>query len=713
LSDNTNTDRLREKTMKRNLFKSLLLIGSAFAITACSDDVYVDGEEVLPGRESDEICFMVSDKYASRGGSDDGSHRVGGAFFYNADKTDSIYVSLTVAEQGNGAASRAGGITEEGYNPLCMTCLKCTAEGKSYYFSNIKFSKDASGRWVSDPPYRWLDEYTHFNFYGYAPADANGVTYINDEQTWQPKLDYRVPTDVTLQSDIIYNSTTQEFIANENRAIAISMKHALANIAFRCGNGMAAGTIDKVTIKNVSGHGTLNLTDGRWTLDPASATDFSATIGKVSADNLDITTDTDMTYFMLMPGCNSEATTVGIEFTKSTGETETYTAPLTTTWEAGKQYMYTVTIDPDFNIIVDPKPQDAHYVICKATVAVANLQPGQQWEMKATASDGAKVTLLHQLDKFQQQGFWIDRVLFQANNSTASIDKGSARGEPTLEGAGSGDVYIFLPENVSRTDDRTITLSMNVKGSDNIVTEQTIRQVCPAWTDGGFGWEQFENDPTATWGFLWNRTVTYRKKDIWLNLLIYGPMVNDLVTKHNAGGYAKVTNYGFGDRTKIVIDYTKLNNLGDISIVNDNGLPNTRELYNKAGSATTGSLEQAMNDLVSRGVFSMTSDVGTLDDITSAAMGYILLKNKYDLLQIEKRDGNDVGITESPVLAQEGIMWYLPAIDEFGYPPTVGDQLNGTYWSSNPDPNNNANALTNNGSFGRMSQGIQVRACRR
>jgi len=262
---------------------------------------------------------------------------------------------------------------------------------------------------------------------------------------------------------------------------------------------------------------------------------------------------------------------------------------------------------------------------------------------------------------------------------------------------------------------------MKVAGSDKVVVEKTFIQLHPDWTDGGFGWEQIENDPEVAWGFLWDRKVTYRKVNEGLNRLIYGKMVEDLVTQYNASEYTIVSNTGFGQRTKIEIDYTKLNDLSSLEKELDfqNGLQNTKSLYSFAGGAVTGNLEQAIKNLAPGldfwlivwyrrcGEFEVIQETGK-NNSSSAALGYILRKNKYNWVRIEKIDEDKVDITEVPVINVEDIVWYLPAKEQFQSVPKQRPLI-GDYWSSNPD--GQGNAFTREGSAGRM-EARKVRACR-
>jgi len=681
--------------MKQYLFKSILALGAAAVIIGCSEEVYPGDEEKTPGRDSDKICFVVFENSTSRGGSPQ-SRRCGGAFIFNG--KDSLYLSLTVSGQ-DMPDTRGATIADD--SPLRMTCLKRTSEGNSYYFSNVMFSKVASDVWESNPEYWWLDENTHFKFYGYAPADAKGATYIADEATWQPKLDFTVPANATDQSDLVYhdnyneeNRVEIEYVANDNRIVPLTMKHALACVGFRTGTGMANGKITKVTLTDVVTHGTLNLTKGEWTLDETTIGDVSASIGKQTADGLPINTDADNTYFMLLPGCNTNATTVTIDFEGSNGVSSTYTGtfPADTQWAAGNRYTYTITIDPDLNFELVPSIQDAHYVIAHAKISATNMQPNQEWEVTATADDGADVSLLATLNEYQKLGFWTDRDMFQADGSDTASPRGSARGSESLSGTGDSDIYVFIPENFSEKN-RTITLDIHVKGSDRTLATATFQQHHPDWTGAGFGWEQIEDDE-GQWGFNWNRKVTYKATSLpIINSIIFG--IIRLI--YNARNY---TSLGWAS---ITIDYSVLNSLNGVTVTDDDGLQNTRNLYGYSGGATTGNLERVLD-----GLNNVTKTESGNNNVTSAALGYVMRKNRYDLLTRETTEGGQTITTTSPVISTEDIVWYLPAKDQMKSSPTEVP-LNGTYWTSNPD--GAQNAFTNNGSDLR-SELHKIRACR-
>jgi len=246
---------------------------------------------------------------------------------------------------------------------------------------------------------------------------------------------------------------------------------------------------------------------------------------------------------------------------------------------------------------------------------------------------------------------------------------------------------------------------MKVAGSDKVVVEKTFIQLHPDWTDGGFGWEQIENDPEVAWGFLWNRVVTYEGRgSYWVLFYIFDMyFIDQYIARYNASAY--VTRKWLSVET--TVDYRKLNNLDDLKLSSVDGLENTVKLYNFGGAATTGAIENALNSLSAIKIKSSQGD----NNMTSAALGYVLKKNKYNLLKIEKKDGSNIQIAESVLIDVDNIKWFLPAKDQLLYPPIQGDPWIGEYWSSTPDENSEDNKIfTSSGSAGRMEV-RKIRAC--
>lgn len=563
---------------------------------------------------------------------------------------------------------------------------------------NDLYERSGSGIFHSSAVRYWTDDAEKkVDFYAYAPYAPRGLVLPDSKAS--TTLAYTVPADAAEQCDLML-AARKGLAGNYNQTVDLSFRHLLAGVKVVFPYLPAGASVQSVSFSGLRSSATLDMSaeTPAWTLADQTA-DFTASPG----DGGELT-------FMMLP---QRAANVTLSVTLQTASgTVTHSRTLESLeWQMGKITTYRISvIDFTLDITNVPETQDAHYVICSAEVEAANLPAGrQQWTLTASASDGADVTIAAELNGYQKNGFWTDRILFQADGTTTLEDRGSARGASSLTAEGSRTVYLFLPENTG-DEDRTVTLTLEIVGIDGGKSVKTFVQRCPDWS-GSFGWEQDESDnPAATWGFLWERKVTYRKHNYYWNWLIYGPMAEDLRTQYNATGYAKVSNTRMFQYTTIAIDYSSLNDLSGRNLSESDGLQNTQELYRFSGGASTGNFEQAIKNLASRGengVFDVISESGE-NNMTSAALGYILRKNRYNLVQIEKKDGSDVVVSESPVINVNDIVWYLPARTQFADAPAE-TPLSGEYWSSTPD--GNETAFTNTGSRGRMET-WKIRACR-
>jgi len=704
--------------MKQHFIRHLGMAVLVTVCVSCADGLLVDEPEVVPRSMSDRICFIVEES-SPHGNRSDGCRR-GGAFITDITGADSLYLYMAVSDIQPVKNSRATHITTDDY-ALRISCVRRRESNVyDYYFANTQYTKNNEGVWVSDPEYLWLDANTSFKFYGYAPAVIQGATFIRDTETWEPKVDYTVPVNVTSQTDLLYSEPMARdswIIATPRPAVSLKMRHTLACIGFKTGKDMAAGTINKVTIRNAVEQGTLNLADGSWTLNNNALTDFYADFGLASSDRAELTADAAQTYFMLLPGSNIDATTVEIDFTAANGTNTVYTGRLVGDWEAGKQYMYNITINPDLDITVTPETQDAHYVISKAHVSGANMQDGQQWTLTATADDGADVTLSTELNEFQQQGYWIDEI---REPGKAPVP---ARGTSTLTGQGDRDVYIFLPENAGRNN-RTITLKLTFSGSDKVFAERTFEQVCPAWVDT-FGWEQMDESRAYQYGFNWARIAYYGYTyNFRAGQRAY---ISSIITDNNAGNYANIDTFWgrTGLRFMIVIDYTKLSNLSGQADSHEDGWSNTRQLYALGGTGAIGSFESTVANIYKTEVGHLNEKAFRLGDgtygeppapkgenkVLTPAAGACLLKNRWYLIKTVSDEG-DVGYV--PLIEEKDIVWYLPAVEQFNtLPANVIDPIDKSlYWSSTAGTTNTQAYMGNNTQAERLSE-HKIRACRK
>jgi len=740
---------IKKETTAMNWYKRFTLYSVALAalllLGACSDEGPID--DAIPA-SGDAISFGIVSGEGSRAAAGaqsaagSGTQSVaalaaqsGGRFMLRSSETaDSLYVRTAVSDFPPSAAdTRAALVAADNFYTAFHVLAHWKANGTwvdSFFYMDVDVNKSGNV-WstAANDPYYWPGAQHALKFYAYAPADAP-FTSKPAKPSDGLKLGYTVdPANAASQRDLVV-ATPAETPGDHNQPQELQFSHICTAVRFVMGSDLQPGKFTKVELKGVRNSGTYDLETGKWELDVTKTGDFtqafaegSATTDGTTAPGTAITPAGEATFLML-PQELPEGAKITIYFQDDvTGTERSVEASLAgRVWPEGKQVTYTLTVQPGFSFELTEQPTiDAHYTIHKTKLKVTGVAEGKAWTV--TADNDVSIIRQEKMNAFAQAGFWTDRLIDENGG-----DLGSARGTKELEGTGSDEngilIALFIPENAGNAE-RKITLKIKF---DDYSEEQVavdpieLTQLCPAWTSDGFGWEQIESDYSkATWGFHWDRVVTYQKKNAWWNLLIYAPMINNLVTQYNADSYTDVSRtsvYGWPlydtDTTPgvtIKINYSLLNSLSNVTFDDKNGLQNTTNLYEFSGAASTGNLEQAIKNLASRGengVFNVIQESGT-NNMTSAVLGYILRKNKYNLKQIEKTDGGNVVVSESAVI--DKIVWFLPAKDQLSVMPTETPQtpLTGPYWSSNPD--GDANAFITNGSRGRMED-CMFRACR-
>ena len=202
-------------------------------------------------------------------------------------------------------------------------------------------------------------------FFAFAPTveDFNklgtGGTLELSEATHKgsPTLTYTVPTDVTRQVDLMTVCSDPGKSMNTPE-VNLDFGHALTAVQIKCGKGMLAGKITKVTIEGIYGKGKQVIGSKTWTpLDEHQAAytisnEITLSPGDGTTDKVHVPentpiagTDTDNLTFMLLPQKLPEGAKMTIIFTDDATNTErTLTGSLAgQTWEAGKIVTYSVS----------------------------------------------------------------------------------------------------------------------------------------------------------------------------------------------------------------------------------------------------------------------------------------------------------------------------------------------------------------------------------
>lgn len=203
---------------------------------------------------------------------------------------------------------------------------------------------------------------------GYATATGKEGVFIRENaENEAPTIEYSVPTDVTLQPDLLVTALLNHEKVNN---VTLPMKHALSCVGF-CATGPERMKVESITLKQVFSKGTLKLDDPSitWALDPDSkgVTAFEPKIdpSKPLQENPEdgnylMTTNG---YLMMIPQTLTDATidVVYRDTIKDVKETIVYTLPTTIVWEPGKKYIYKFGEDSEEIVVYYEKYDDESY----------------------------------------------------------------------------------------------------------------------------------------------------------------------------------------------------------------------------------------------------------------------------------------------------------------------------------------------------------------
>ncbi len=692
------------------LISAKTIIGlSALLLFSCNNEDFLNQTE--EGEPCNYICFGIAPDGGAqtKGGNQTNAKACTADRFVlrSADSADTLCVRTLISDgiqtAGNKAVTRGEPVTTEAfYDNFHVLTVK---DQETSFFMNEDVTK-IGNNWTMDNTYYWPGANHTLQFYAWAPADAITAPSSPENLTFE----YTVPEEATAQQDLV--------VANESRdgdfkqAVSLGFKHICTAVKFVVGDEMQAGTIKSVALKGVKNTGTYDMTNG-WTAVSGPA-DFTQTLDKVTTgsegDGDEITSPAGT--FMMLPQTLPSGASVEVVFHSATTNTDrTLSAPIEgTEWPIGKTVTYKLSITPEYEFKLDDadkdKVLDAHFEIFKTNLIVSGVPEGQSWTVTAPnfgAGTLNAVTIQTQSDMntySANQGFWTDRYFNDQNQDT-----GSARGESTYSGTGSGTfpIAIFVPENVGDAT-RDIKLSIQVNGNN---TDQTIifQQLSPSWFgNGNLGCERIEGTP-APWGFYWtsnykliydvtgcsnNDRTSLRQYIEWsktLKTLSNIPLIGNiikLIFGENIPDLYYVTLeksdtewWGGGKADKITINLGMLEAAG-IALSTTDGQSNTREIYNYEGI-------QYANTIISRiescnGYNKSQEGTGT-NPSYNASIACMKLNswNIYEaqdeyLLRLTNEDANP--------------SWYLPASGEVSGISDTDYPLNGEYWSSTAENNN-------------------------
>lgn len=685
-------------------------------LASCSDDVD-KGTSVISGRE---ICFAPSSVAGSRA-IEPAVPVEAFDLVCDRDSASFLHCSVETSSFDNDPSSRALSVTD----PSSVNRIGVIAHASWFaplLMDNDLYERDASnGTFQCADKRYWIDDASAtIDFYAFTPYQPTGLTLPDTKES--TVLSYSVPAEAADQIDLML-AVRKGVRADYNQAVELAFRHLLAGVRVRFTAIPAGWNVRSIRFSGINMSGSLDFAAATpvWT-QSGSRDAAMQTAGDVGVETL----------FMTIPQTYTSADKpVTLEVVVNDGTADrTFTSDLTSIdWAMGKITTYNISVnDYKFEIDTTQKP-DAHYVIYKTVLKVSNVPATKGWTITASSDDNADITMELQsaMNEYSAQGFWTDKLIDTNGSQT------SARGQAALTGTGSGEfpVAIYLPENIGDKD-REIRLTVNVAGNNSPVDVITFAQHHPAWTSGGFGWEQTDDLLSGEYGFKWDRIVYYGYVYGFFGSsnTTYRNYCQSIIDSNNAGSYASVETYDYRltqHRYCIKIEYGKLNNLSGVADNTVNGLSNTRNLFNRAGSATTNSFEDIIKSIkktesgkededafrIGNGERNEAPAPSGSNINGSAAVGECIKKNRYNLRRsVTTQSGTQV-ISVTPEIKTEDIVWYLPAVDQFSTAPeSVQDPINaGDYWSSTAVTNASDAYLGNKSVVGRLTT-HKVRAVR-
>lgn len=666
---------------------------------SCNNEDFLENGN--PEKACDNICFGISSDKSiqTRGYADsDNEGYTAGRFVLRSDNSaDTLCVRAIVSDGINVSGfedeqtlTRGVPVTKDNFEKFHVLAYWSKNGTLVDQFYMDEDAANNGSVWSTDQIYYWPGADHSFQFYAWAPTDADKLTTPSTPQS--KELSYTVPANAAEQKDIVV-ATTTEIRGDNNNAVPLTFKHICTAVRFAVGSQMQPGQIKSVALKGVKNAGTYNMANGAWTLGDATA-DFSQTLDKETTGNEgngDAITTSEGT-FMMLPQTLPAGATVEVVFVNANNEDRTLTASIgNTEWKMGTTVTYKLSITPEYELefVSQPEMQDAHYVIYPITIKSDDKLPAGGWTL--TSNDPTNVTFVEK-DKFVNNdvqalvdaGYWLDGY-----NGTSTL---------TSTTTGEVQVYVFLKENATEAD-RNITLSLKPAAQGNYEAKEfSFTQYCPAWNNG-IGVERIQ-DGDYPWGFSWdsNMKITY---NLGRGL---GPILASLYIKIFVN-YSYVTSNWGGVFTdfKVTIDFSKVGTLTTATDLND-GNKNTWELYSFNGLNDASAL---MAQIESWGGVPDKTLPANPSEFAARACA---MKNKYSVQTETDITGNTVYI---PVLDQANMVWYLPAQNEAA---NMNDNLSGDYWTSTAitDPGTTAYKYTVGGSTSPEDRdsAIHVRAVR-
>ncbi len=737
-----------------------ILLASAMSFTSCADDDIIDSSQLTTGKG---ICFNIAndneawqpDSRTSKAESTTTFHSENpdDGFSITATTTNGIRSFVNTKPQSRGTQTKEPG-NDWSYKVGAYYYTNANAAPTDFFSENTSGGLTFGSAGVGTSSYYWPQN-GNISFFAVAPAIEN-FNVPTAENIDAPTLTYTIPSDVSQQKDIMVAQTAA--INTPTAPVGLQFQHLLAAVQFKVGT-MQFIKINSLKVVGVRG-GTISFTNnnGVWTpsLNAATTTEYDLsslitdTSGLTTGD--EITSNDNSSIMLIAPQTLPEGAKIVVNYTETiTDLTYTKEATLSGEWVAGKTTTYALNISgTDFGTVEIPRPedQDAHYIMLPMSYKMGNILNHEKIEsVRATAQwledengndnsgnnstkSGISLKFKGELSETQKQGFWTDKryietitVSSTGSSSTTGLLLDTTKDSHNNTGlrggsflnitSANGDIVLFIEENNGITDRvGELIFTAKLKNSDVqiILGRGQFKQLCPSWKNK-IGIERIESDAkTYAYGFDYTRKVVYTNPgDSWwilknLGRALYTWGASSVITDDEGSfieletGSFDVLGFTINYTNKVILDYGALSKVEDVAD-SDDGLINTRALYNFTGGVDIAQVETEFDENLGWSKSTPIQGEGTPEDY---AAFIALSRNRMYEKKTIVNSSEGTTTTYKATLYKNGktdlegddiIEWYLPSSVEAenlnetgknsdGSSSSVIDNLDGTYWSS-------------------------------
>ncbi|MDE6273051.1 MAG: fimbrillin family protein [Muribaculaceae bacterium] len=252
--------------------------------------------------------------------------------------------------------------------------------GDQTFFEPLDFVKGSDNFFTSTPEYHWPGDDAELSFFAYAPTNLSGVTLTPEAKTL---TDFSPAANIADQIDFITSNATGKRSVNEASGVELTFDHRLAQIEIRAKADNEAYTfkISGIRIGQPVAQGNFDFASNEWSLGTSKAiyeeTYSSPVILKADAQNVMGSEGNAMLLPQQLVGwdptgdaANSKAgaylsvklqvnTAAGAQVYPFNTNTDCQWAaiPISTNWEPGKKYIYTLDLSHGAGYVDPHDPQ--------------------------------------------------------------------------------------------------------------------------------------------------------------------------------------------------------------------------------------------------------------------------------------------------------------------------------------------------------------------